>query len=104
MNAVKVKFSSTRPLSFFCKEVTWVILESMSDRIKWPATEFECRKISYGFSKLSFPYRMPNVAGCADGTLIDIVAPSNSHGAYISRYGRSALNVLGASFFTLLSL
>jgi hypothetical protein len=66
----------------------------MYDRISWPKNEYEARKIAAGFSKKTKP-RMPNVLGCLDGTYIEIYAPALSGGAYINRYGRASLNVLG---------
>jgi hypothetical protein len=67
----------------------------MHNRIGWPDTTYKCRKIAAQFAQIAHSYKMPNVCGCLDGTLIEIVAPKNSGGVYVSRYGRTALNVLG---------
>lgn len=45
------------------KEVALAVVDIMRDRIGWPKTELECRKMALAFSKKSFPYRMPNVIG-----------------------------------------
>ena len=77
------------------KEVASVIVETMNDRIKWPSSDYDCRRISAEFAKKARPYGMPNVVGCIDGSIIDIVAPANSAGVYVTRYGGTGINMLG---------
>jgi hypothetical protein len=68
----------------------------MKNRISgWPNSELECRKMAMAFSKLSKPYRFPNVVGCVDGTLVSIQAPAKSCGIFVDRYRGTSLNVLG---------
>lgn len=77
------------------KYVSTTIVDVMRDRIKFPDSEYHCRRIAAGFSKKAFPYRMPNVCGCIDGTHVNIKAPADSGGVYVNRHGNTSLNVLG---------
>jgi hypothetical protein len=86
------------------KNVALVIVKLMHDRVGWPATEHESRLIAAGFANKARPYKMPNVCGCIDGTQIEIAAPAKSGGAFVNRYSRTALNVLGRYFLIFLGL
>lgn len=80
------------------KQVAFAIVQLLQNLIKWPETEFENRRIAAAFSRRSKPHKMPNVCGAIDGSLINIIAPKKSGGAFINRYGSTALNVLGLKF------
>lgn len=79
------------------KQTTLAIIENLGGLVNWPDNEYENRLIARRFFQRARPHGFPNCVGAVDGTLIDIVAPSDTGGVFIGRQRRSCLNVLAVT-------
>ncbi|WAR05957.1 HARB1-like protein [Mya arenaria] len=61
------------------------------DNIRFPRTQQELAEAKLGFNKR---FKIANIVGAVDGTLVPIIAPKVSGEAYISRKGFHAINVM----------
>ena len=59
--------------------------------VAWPADE-EARKLIAG--QFCATHRFPGVCGVIDGTLIEILAPSDNENQFVDRKGKHSLNVM----------
>jgi len=64
--------------------------------IDWPADEEQRRLIGQKFFRLNNP-GMPSVAGCVDGTLINVYVPKEIEYQYLDRHQNHSINVMCVS-------
>ena len=78
-------------VSLIVTRVTNAICRLMNRYITFPLTREEQQKTKEEFHELA---GMPNVLGAIDGTLINIVAPTEDENVYVNRKGNHSMNIL----------
>ncbi|KAL2099465.1 hypothetical protein ACEWY4_005945 [Coilia grayii] len=82
---------SRASLSRAVTAVTDVLLLHLAERMSFPSTPEDIRRVNQGFHAVA---GLPRVIGAIDGTLVPIATPSTHGPRYICRKGYAAINTM----------